>query len=118
MTNLNLIVLGGCLAAPPELRTLDSGSRWLRYLLTVRSASPASRVDVIPVGVWEPNEDLVEHPPDVGTRVWVAGSVQRRFWSAADRRRSRLEVIAHHIEVAEPPSRVEGVDSLGRGPTH
>lgn len=109
MTDLNLIVLAGRLAAPPESRVLDSGTRWLRYLLTVRSASP-SRVDVIPVSLLDPDEALVGQLPDVGASVWVAGSVQRRFSSTADGRRSRLEVMARHIEVADPPAMVERVD--------
>ena len=29
--------------------------------------------------------------------VWVAGAVQRRFWSGDDGRRSRLEVVAEQV---------------------
>ena len=94
--DLNLVVLAGRLAAPPEVRQFTSGSRLLRYLLTVRSEDPR-RVDVLPVTLWDPPDDLVDAEPDPGRRVWVAGAVQRRFWSGAEGRRSRLEVVADQV---------------------
>ena len=57
--NLNLVIIGGQLAAPPELRTAESGSRLVRYLVTVRSDEPTRRVDVLPVTKWDPDPDLL-----------------------------------------------------------
>jgi single-strand DNA-binding protein len=94
--DLNLVVLAGRLAAPPEIRQFESGSRLLRYLVTVRSDMPR-RVDVVPVTLWDPADDLIDADPAPGRRVWVAGGVQRRFWSGAEGRRSRLEVVADHV---------------------
>jgi hypothetical protein len=34
-----------------------------------------------------------------GKPVWVVGTVQRRFWSIGEDRQSRLEVVAHHVEL-------------------
>lgn len=101
--DLNLVVLAGRLAAVPELRVFDSGSKLVRYLVTVKSQKPRRRVDVVPITVWEPGEVDIDIAP--GTPVWTAGTVQRRFWSASDGRRSRLEIIAdevclRHSEVA------------------
>jgi single-strand DNA-binding protein len=93
--DLNLVVLCGRLAAPAEVRTFESGSRLARYLVTVRSEEPR-RVDVLPVTLWD--------PPDA---VWVAGSVQRRFWSGAEGRRSRLEVVAEQVCLRPPPAEEE-----------
>jgi len=95
--DLNLVVLAGRLAAPPEIRQFESGSRLARYLITVRSDDPVSRVDVIPVTLWDPPDDLIDDDPTPGTRIWVAGSVQRRFWSAEEGRRSRIEVVASQV---------------------
>jgi len=97
--DLNLVVLCGRLAAEPELRTFDSGVRLLRYLVTVRSSEPRRRVDVLPVTLWDPADELVERCTNPGDGVWVAGSVQRRFWEAPAGRRSRLEVVAERVEV-------------------
>ena len=95
--DLNLVVLGGRLAAPPEIRQFESGSRLVRYLVTVRSEEPRRRVDVVPVVLWDPADDLLDAEPEPGRPVWVAGSVQRRFWSGEEGRRSRLEVIADQV---------------------
>lgn len=102
MMNLNVVVLGGRLAAPPEVRTFESGSRLVRYLVTVRSEAPRRRVDVVPVTLWDPDDALIEEPPQAGDEVFIAGSVQRRFWTQDEGRRSRLEVVAQTVEVLEP----------------
>lgn len=97
--DMNLVVVAGKLAAPPELREFESGSRLLRSLVTVRSDGPRRRVDVLPVTLWEPEtgHEVIEAP--VGRAVWVVGSIQRRFWNGAEGRRSRLEIVAHHMEL-------------------
>ena len=100
--DLNLIVVSGRLAAPPELRQFESGARLARYLVTVRSEEPSRRVDVLPVTLWDPNDDLLDADPAPGARVWVVGSLQRRFWSATEGRRSRLELVADQVCVRPP----------------
>ena len=96
--DLNLVVLSGRLAAPPEVR--ESGrSRLVRYLLTVASPVPQRRLDVVPVTMWDPPAELLDAGPTVGTRIWTSACVQRRFWESVEGRRSRLEVVASHVEV-------------------
>jgi single-stranded DNA-binding protein len=99
--DLNLIVLCGRLAVPPEIKIFESGTRLIRYLVTVRSEEPRRRVDVIPVSMWDPPEELIEETPETGCRIWVCGSVQRRFWEAPDGRRSRIEVVAEQVQLRE-----------------
>jgi len=98
---LNLVVLSGRLAAEPEFRMFDSGAILLRLLVTVRSAEPKRRVDVIPVTLWNPDDELSQSGLTAGKRVWIAGSVQRRFWSSSDGRSSRLEVIANEVSIRD-----------------
>ena len=47
--------------------------------------------------LWDPPDELIDAEPAPGHAVWVAGSVQRRFWSGAEGRRSRLEVVADQV---------------------
>ena len=103
--DLNLVVIAGRLAAPPERNEyVDSGgSRMLRVLITVRSEAPIRRVDVIPVVMWDPPDQIWDAELDPGMRLWVAGATQRRFWSGPDGRRSRLEVVAEQICLREGP---------------
>ena len=93
--DFNLVVLSGRLAAPPELRVFDSGTRLVRCLVTVSAEEPRHRIDVLPVTLWDPPDDV--WLGEVGERVYVAGSVQRRFWSNLEGRRSRVEIVADHI---------------------
>ena len=95
--DLNLIVLCGRLASDAELRVFDSGSRLIRYLVTVRSEHPRRRVDVVPVTLWDPPDELVDDLGHRGERLFVCGSVQRRFWESPDGRRSRVEVVAEKV---------------------
>ena len=97
--DFNLVVLQGRLAAPPEILEPDSGVRVARYLLAVRSEHPLPRLDVIPVTMWNPPPSMLENAAIAGTRLWVAGTVQRRFWSGDDGRRSRMEILARQVEV-------------------
>lgn len=100
--DFNLVVISGRLAAPPELRVFESGVRLVRYLITVRTDEPRRRVDVLPVTQWNPPDDDLVPEPEVGRRVWVVGTVQRRFWSNPEGRRSRLEVLAEQVRVRAP----------------
>ncbi len=97
--DLNLIVLAGRLATDPETQTFASGGRLVRLLVTVRSGEPRRRIDVLPVVMWDPEPDDMFDAMRRGSAVWVAGSVQRRFWSAAAGRTSRVEIVAHDVQV-------------------
>jgi single-stranded DNA-binding protein len=100
--DLNLVFICGRVASAPDLRRYDSGSSQLRILVTVRSDHPRRRIDVLPVTIWDPEDRLVDPGVQVGSRVMVAGIVQRSFWDGPEGRRSRLEVIGRHITVHDP----------------
>lgn len=112
--DINLVILLGTLAAPPELREFESGSTLLRSLITVRSDGPRRRVDVVPVTLWDPAPDHELLSAAVGEGVWATGSVQRRFWSSTEGRRSRLEVVAHHVQI-HTPGQDDVIDALTEG---
>ena len=102
--DLNIVVIAGTLAAPPEHRIFDSGTGLWRLLVTTRVTEPRKRVDVIPVVYWD--TDDAEHMTvldslDRGDRVWIVASAQRRFGSSPDERRSKLELVANHVQVTE-----------------
>jgi single-strand DNA-binding protein len=110
--DFNLVILAGRLAAPPELRVFESGARLVRYLITVRADEPRRRVDVLPVTLWDPPDE--DYEPQVGDRVHAMGSVQRRFWSNAEGRRSRLEVVAEQVSI-RPAQAILEEASVGPG---
>ena len=97
--DLNLAVLCGRLATAPELRVFDSGAREMHFLVTVGTDHPRRRIDVVPVTLRDPSDDLVETPPRRNSRVWVTGVVQRRAMDGPNGRRSRIEVVADQVAV-------------------
>jgi len=105
--DLNLVVIAGKLAATPEFTTFASGATLARVLVTVKSEEPRRRIDVIPVVMWDPPDDHVLRDMDKGDRVWIAGSVQRRFWSAEAGRTSRVEIVAHDIQAQTQTEEVD-----------
>jgi len=110
--HVNTVVIAGRIAAPPELRELDPGTRLLRYLVATESGTPTRRVDVIPVTKWDPSDVLVADPGSPGMSIEIVGSVQRRFWAAdmEGGRRSRLEIVADDIVLVPVPSRVSTLE--------
>lgn len=101
--DLNLAVIGGRLAAPPELRRSGAGAVAVRYLVTVRSGGPRPRIDVLPVT--RVIDDEAEGGPDLeaapGQSVWIAGSIRRRFGDAPGGGRSTIELAAHQVALRD-----------------
>jgi single-stranded DNA-binding protein len=106
--DLNLIVIAGRLASEPELRTFESGATLVRLLVTVRQEEPRHRIDVVPVVMWNPDLDHeMFNDPARGRSVWLAGSLQRRFWGDKETgRRSGIEVVAHEVSLNQQEVRV------------
>lgn len=92
--DLNFAFIGGRLAAPPDHRTFDSGTRMSTFLVAVKSSTPRRRIDVLPVTFWDPPDHLLDHRITPGAEVVVYGSIQRRFRDGPDGRHSRLELVA------------------------
>lgn len=95
----NDVAISGHLAASPELKTFDSGSRMIRFLVTIQQEHPR-RVDVIPVSIWDPTNEMWENPGEKGDQFHCTGTAQRRFWESPDGRRSRVEIVADTIDMA------------------
>ena len=109
--DMNVVVLCGKLAAPPELREFESGASLVRSLITVRSDSPRRRVDVVPVTLWDPKPDHEILTAPAGQPVYATASIQRRFWTSDEGRKSRLEVVAHHLELQGEANGASGPES-------
>lgn len=99
--NVNLVVLFGQLVADPEVRRLDASTEAIRYLVMTTLDGPQRRVDVVPVISWQPLPSSCDSRARKGARIWVVGSIQRRFAEGAEGRRSQLEVVAHRVEIPD-----------------
>lgn len=97
--DLNLVVMCGTLTVDAEVRTFDTGAVQARYLVAMNVDHPKRRLDVIPVTLWNPPDEIYDNPPRKGDRIWLTGSVQRRYFEAAEGRRSGMEIIADQVKV-------------------
>ena len=97
--DLNLAVLCGRLTTEPDLSIHDSGSRTLTLLVTVSARHPRRRIDVVPVTLYDPPDELVDDLPGANTRIWVTGVVQRRSQDGPEGRRTRIEIVADQVAV-------------------
>ena len=91
---VNLVVVRGECAGPPEVRELDGGRRLAS--LSVRVRAEGVRTSSVPVTVWNPPawvEDLAD-----GAEVVVVGTVRRRFFRrAAGDAGTRVDVEATYV---------------------
>jgi len=95
--DINLVVICGRLASVPEVRVFESGERVLKLLVTVTTDKPRRRLDVLPVEVHDPSDELIAGLPDVGQRVWVTGTMQRRMIDNVTDRRTRIVIVADQV---------------------
>jgi single-strand DNA-binding protein len=89
---MNIVILRGVLARPPEERELPSGDRIVTYEVAV--PSPLGRTETVPV-VWTPPAGRGWW--DAGEAVLVTGRVRRRFFRAGGATQSRTEVVADRV---------------------
>ena len=106
---LNLAVIWGTCSAPPEIRTLESGSRVASLAVRTpasatttrrgRAGGTAGSATSVPVTVWDPPAWV--ETLDSGDAVVVVGSVRRRFFATrAGARGAKAEVEAATIAKA------------------
>ena len=106
--DMNMVVLAGRLATDANIRTFETGATVAELLVVVKQEEPRPRVDVIPVTMWNPDTD------EVGTwrkgeRVWVAGTIQRKFWSDNNENRtSRIQIVALEVSINKEEVKIDG----------
>ncbi|HLI24453.1 MAG TPA: single-stranded DNA-binding protein [Acidimicrobiales bacterium] len=90
---INVVVIGGRLARPPERRVLPSGTVLVSLEVTVER--PGGRAESVPV-VWF---DAPARATDLETdgEVVIVGRVRRRFFRSGGVTQSRTEVVADAV---------------------
>jgi single-strand DNA-binding protein len=95
MSDRNLVVLRGTLAAEVRLRELPSGSALAQFDVTTRDDTGTQSV---PVAWFDPPPSIAEL--GAGVELVVLGSVRRRFYRAGGATQSRTEVVADKVVAA------------------
>ena len=109
---MNLVILRGALARPPEVRDLRSGDVVVEYDVAVPGRDGGA-VEHVPVVWFSPPSGAAELEAD--TAVVVVGRVRRRFFRAGGSTQSRTEVVADKVLPARRAKAAERavLDALG-----
>jgi single-strand DNA-binding protein len=92
MSERNLVVLRGTLAAEARLRELPSGTAIAQFDVTTRDDAGTQSV---PVAWFDPPPSVAEL--EGGAELVVVGAVRRRFYRAGGVTQSRTEVVAERV---------------------
>lgn len=115
---MNIVALVGNLATDPELRVTEGKRKVCTFRLAV-SRTDGQTADFFTVVAWERQAEICKDYLSVGRRVAVSGRLHHSTWQieAPDgdkpERRSKVEVIAHRIEMIGSPKREEPDVDLG-----
>jgi single-strand DNA-binding protein len=90
---LNMVIVIGNLAKPPEVRNLPSGVSIANFDLVVTQIDGTP--DAVPVALFEPSVEALEWEP--GEQLLVVGRVRRRFFRVGPSTQSRTEVVAEKV---------------------
>ena len=99
MSEQNLVVLRGVLAAEGTQRDLPAGGTVRQFDVTTRDDDGAQTVPV--AWIDPPPEGL---PVALGEGIVVVGKVARRFFRAGGATQSRTEVVADEVIAADQPT--------------
>jgi len=107
---MNIVALVGNLATDPELRHTSSGRAVCTFRLAV-SRHAADQADFFTVVTWERQAEVCKEYLRIGRRVSVEGRLHHTTWEAEEgKRRSRVEVIAHRVQMLGGGPRRDGGD--------
>lgn len=100
---MNLAVLIGNLATDPELRTTSSGKSVCTFRLAV-SRPGGDQADFFTIVAWDRQAEVVAEYLTIGRRVAVEGRLHHSSWEADGQKRSKVEVVAHRVEMLGKPA--------------
>lgn len=109
---MNIVALVGNLATDPELRITEGKRKVCTFRLAV-SRSDGTTADFFTVVAWERQAEVCAEYLSVGRRVAIDGRLHHSTWQVEHptdpdkkpERRSKVEVIAHRVEMLGAPKR-------------
>ncbi len=110
---MNIVALVGNLATDPEIRVTEGKRKVCTFRLAV-SRSDGATADFFTVVAWERQAEVCAEYLSVGRRVAIDGRLHHSTWQVESvdpdkkpERRSKVEVIAHRVEMLGKPRRDE-----------
>jgi single-strand DNA-binding protein len=109
---MNVVALVGNLATDPELRHTAGGKPVCTFRVAVSRPS-GEQADFFTVVAWDRQAEVCKEYLAVGRRVAIDGRLHHSSWQVDEgegkpaSRRSKVEVIAHRVEMLGKPRRDE-----------
>jgi single-strand DNA-binding protein len=100
---VNVVTLIGNLATEVELREVGDGKQRARFLLAV-DRPRGDAADFVAVVAWEKQAEACAQYLGKGGRVAVDGRLRSRTWEEEGKRRTVVEVVAHHVHFLTRPA--------------
>ncbi|MEO6866475.1 MAG: single-stranded DNA-binding protein [Gaiellales bacterium] len=102
---MNIVALVGNLATDPELRKTSGGRAVCSFRIAISRPS-GEQADFFTVVCWERQAEVCKEYLSIGRRVAIDGRLHHSSWDAEDgSKRSKVEVIAHRVEMLGPATR-------------
>lgn len=107
---MNIVALVGNVASEPELRQTTGGRAVCTFRLAV-SRVGAEQADFFTIVAWERQAEVCGQYLGIGRRIAVDGRLHHTSWEADGARRSRVEVVAHRVELLGKPRQASPFDA-------
>jgi len=104
---MNLVCVIGNVAAAPELRHTAAGRAVCSFRVAVSRPGSAD-ADFFDVVTWERQAEVCAEYLSVGRRVGIEGRLHHSSWESEGERRSKVEIVAHRVELLGGPRGSEG----------
>jgi single-strand DNA-binding protein len=95
---MNIVALVGNLASEPELKKTTGNRSVCTFRLAVSRVS-GEQADFFTVVAWERQAEVCKEYLTLGRRVAVEGRLHHSTWEVEEGRRSKVEVVAHRVEL-------------------
>ena len=103
---MNVVALVGNIASAPELRHTAKERPVCTFRLAV-SRVGVEQADFFTVVAWERQAEICAEYLTVGRRVAVEGRLHHSTWEQDGTKRSKVEIIAHRVELLGPRPRTD-----------
>ncbi len=100
---VNVVTLIGNLATEVELREVGEAKQRATFLLAV-DRPRGDAADFVGVVAWDKQAETCAQYLAKGRRVAVDGRLRSRSWEEDGKRRSVVEVVAHHVTFLSAPA--------------
>lgn len=102
---MNLVAMIGNVASEPELRYTHGGKAVCSFRLAI-SRPKDDDADFFTIVAWERQAEICNEHLTKGRRIGVEGRLHHVTWDTDDGKRSKVEVVAHRIQLLPGARRV------------